>query len=77
MCDSLKVLVGKEVYPFSDLYGIDKDGKQMETKLLDASKKYKVIAVVDEPKPYCFIVKNDVGVFDVVHISNFKVPEGI
>jgi hypothetical protein len=77
MCSPLDKLVGLSVYPVADLYATDKDGNKSENKLLSGEKSYKIIAVLEHPRPYCILVKNDFGIFDLVHISNFKVPDSL
>ena len=70
--------VGKMVSPVSDIFAQNKDGTvDQSKKFFSKEKTYKILAVVDKPAAYCFIMANDFGFFDTVHFSNFIVPKDI
>lgn len=66
MCD----FAGKIVTPTADLKsGENNDGDMLFKK----DSEYTVLSFL--PEKMCFILINDKKVFDVIHISNFKVVE--
>jgi len=65
----IKIFKNKKVTPVEDL----RTGKNNDGELLfKAEKPYKVITVVDKPTPYCFILKNERGCYDMIHISKIR-----
>ena len=64
-----KIFKKKKVKPFDDLRAGEKNDGVI---LFSTSKTYEVVAIVDQPTPYCFILKNEEGAFDIIHMSKFK-----
>ncbi len=64
-----KLFKGMVVTPISDLKtGKDNDGELLFSKI----KEYKVLAVSDKPEPFCFVLKNENGSFNLIHMSKVK-----
>ena len=60
---------GMLITPLNDL----KAGKENDGEILfTAGKEYEVLHFSDIPNPFCFIVINNMGCFDTVHMTNFK-----
>jgi len=64
---NMESYVGKELKVFKDLKG--QDGI---TIFLTKDKKYKILGFSE--RNMAFVIENDAGNFDSIHISNFKVP---
>lgn len=60
--------VGKELELERDL--VDKDQRRIGAN----GAKYKILDVSAYPNPFCFLVINDQGCINMMHMSNFKAP---
>lgn len=67
-------LINKKVQACNDLFVVKED-KSQGPKVISEGKAYKVLAISEKPQPFCFVVENDLGRFDMIHISNFKMAK--